>query len=256
MHGTTAAVDMSTLTKAEGLWFEDGNLILVFGDMFAFPPPAEGNTMFDGCPIVQTYDSAKDMGFFLRAVLDSESFPLRRDDPSYLSILALLRTPSLTTSRTTTRITISHPYDQSYRRSYHQFTPAPTLAPTLATITPYPRPYHPLPSLPPPLLPTSTLAPTVPPTTFYPRSYRPPTLAPNPSYPRSYPRSYHLSLSPPILVPTTSYLAPTTSYLRSYPFPPSIPPSLLPPPSLAPPPSLLILIPPPTLVPTTSHPRS
>ncbi|KAF5313589.1 hypothetical protein D9611_010138 [Ephemerocybe angulata] len=41
--------------------------------MFAFPPPAEGNTMFDGCPIVQTYDSAQDMSFFLRAVLDSDS---------------------------------------------------------------------------------------------------------------------------------------------------------------------------------------
>ncbi|KAF5313596.1 hypothetical protein D9611_010135 [Ephemerocybe angulata] len=93
MHGTTAAVDMSTLTRADGLWFEDGNLILqaeqtlfriyrgllcarssVFGDMFAFPPPAEGNMMFDGCPIVQTYDSAQDMGFFLRAVLDSDFF--------------------------------------------------------------------------------------------------------------------------------------------------------------------------------------
>ncbi|KAF6750096.1 hypothetical protein DFP72DRAFT_991720 [Ephemerocybe angulata] len=84
---------MSTLTRADGLWFEDGNLILqaeqtlfriyrgllcarssVFGDMFAFPPPAEGNMMFDGCPIVQTYDSAQDMGFFLRAVLDSDFF--------------------------------------------------------------------------------------------------------------------------------------------------------------------------------------
>lgn len=93
MHGTTTeTLEMLTLTKAEGLWFEDGNLILqaeqtlfriyrgllcarssVFGDMFAFPPPAEGNTMFDGCPIVQTYDSAQDMSFFLRAVLDSDS---------------------------------------------------------------------------------------------------------------------------------------------------------------------------------------
>lgn len=77
--------------KADGLWFEDGNLILqaehtlfriyrgllcarssVFGDMFAFPPPAEGNhSSLDGCPIVPTYDSAHDLTVFLKALLDS-----------------------------------------------------------------------------------------------------------------------------------------------------------------------------------------
>jgi len=73
-----------------GLWFEDGNLILkaenslfriytgllaarssVFKDMLAFPPPAEGNEMLDGCPIVTVYDNAKDMVFFLKAIFDS-----------------------------------------------------------------------------------------------------------------------------------------------------------------------------------------
>lgn len=72
------------------LWFDDGNLILkaenslfriysgllaahssVFKDMLGFPPPEGGNTMLDSCPIVTVYDSAKDMGYFLRAVFDS-----------------------------------------------------------------------------------------------------------------------------------------------------------------------------------------
>ena len=78
------------LTPVESLWFEDGNLILraedslfriysgilsarssVFRDMFAFPPPAEGNAKMDECPIVEVYDSAEDMTYFLQAILDS-----------------------------------------------------------------------------------------------------------------------------------------------------------------------------------------
>ncbi|TFK23752.1 hypothetical protein FA15DRAFT_593694 [Coprinopsis marcescibilis] len=81
------------LIRVEELWFDDGNLILqaenclfriyrgllsarssVFRDMFGFPPPAEGNQMMEGCPIVQVYDTATDMTHFLRAVLDSEFF--------------------------------------------------------------------------------------------------------------------------------------------------------------------------------------
>ena len=85
------------------LWFEDGNLILkaesslfriyggllgarssVFKDMLAFPPPAEGNEVFDGCPIVTVYDSAKDMIFFLKAIFDSRSgFSLPFPRPSF-----------------------------------------------------------------------------------------------------------------------------------------------------------------------------
>lgn len=76
--------------QADGLWFEDGNLILkaentlfrvyggllaarssVFRDMLGFPPPEDGNATMDGCPIVTVYDSAKDMAYFLRAVFDS-----------------------------------------------------------------------------------------------------------------------------------------------------------------------------------------
>lgn len=79
-----------TLERVEGLWFEDGNLILqaenslfriysgflaarssVFRDMLAFPAPAEGNAMMDGCHIVTVYDSAKDMTVFLKAIMDS-----------------------------------------------------------------------------------------------------------------------------------------------------------------------------------------
>ncbi|KJA15530.1 hypothetical protein HYPSUDRAFT_148990 [Hypholoma sublateritium FD-334 SS-4] len=77
----------------QDLWFDDGNLILqaenslfriyrgllsarssVFKDMLAFPPPEGGNPMMDGCHIVTVHDSAKDMGFFLRAVFDSSYF--------------------------------------------------------------------------------------------------------------------------------------------------------------------------------------
>ncbi|KAF8148678.1 hypothetical protein B0H34DRAFT_668422 [Crassisporium funariophilum] len=79
--------------RVEGLWFEDGNLILqaenslfriysgflaarssVFRDMLAFPPPEEGNTIMDGCYIVPVYDSAKDMTYFLKAIIDSAFF--------------------------------------------------------------------------------------------------------------------------------------------------------------------------------------
>ena len=79
----------------QDLWFEDGNLILqaenklfriyrgllgarssVFKDMLAFPPPEGGNPMVDGCPIVTVYDSANDMGFFLKALFDSRYVPV------------------------------------------------------------------------------------------------------------------------------------------------------------------------------------
>lgn len=75
------------------VWFEDGNLILqtdtavfrvysgllaarssVFKDMLAFPPPPEGNLMFDGCPIVRLYDSSEDVRYFLNAVFNSGYF--------------------------------------------------------------------------------------------------------------------------------------------------------------------------------------
>ena len=44
----------------------------MFGDMFEFPPPKEGNEVVEGVPVVRTWDSALDMGRFLRAILDPE----------------------------------------------------------------------------------------------------------------------------------------------------------------------------------------
>jgi hypothetical protein len=79
------------LHKVSELWFDDGNIVLhagnaifkvyrcllaarssVFRDMLAFPPPPEGNETLDRCPIVQTCDSAQDMKYFLKAILDHE----------------------------------------------------------------------------------------------------------------------------------------------------------------------------------------
>lgn len=92
-----AHLDVHNYKKAgHGLWFEDGNLVLVaqntafrvyrgllcarssvFQDMFEFPPPKEGNDIVEGVPVVQTYDSALDMTNFLRALLDSQCvFPV------------------------------------------------------------------------------------------------------------------------------------------------------------------------------------
>ncbi|PPQ95021.1 hypothetical protein CVT25_000484 [Psilocybe cyanescens] len=105
-NGSTTAAK-----PVEGLWFEDGNLILkaenslfkiysgllaarssVFRDMLAFPPPPEGNTMVDGCPIVTVYDSAKDMGYFLMAVFDTSYFeppPVQTELPIVEGVLRL-----------------------------------------------------------------------------------------------------------------------------------------------------------------------
>ncbi|KZP23501.1 hypothetical protein FIBSPDRAFT_823475 [Athelia psychrophila] len=72
------------------IWFEDGNIVLqaeqtrykvyrgtlaqnstVFNDMLSFPQPsgpASDREMVEGCPVVQLSDSAKDVGFVLRAL--------------------------------------------------------------------------------------------------------------------------------------------------------------------------------------------
>jgi len=98
-------------SPVKDLWFEDGNLILkaenslfriytgllaarssVFKDMLAFPPPAEGNEMLDGCLIVTVYDNAKDMVFFLKAIFDSSFFeppPSPTELPIVKSVLHL-----------------------------------------------------------------------------------------------------------------------------------------------------------------------
>ncbi|KAF9042439.1 hypothetical protein BJ165DRAFT_1312882, partial [Panaeolus papilionaceus] len=75
------------------LFFADGNLILkaghtifkiyrhflcarssVFRDMFEFPPPQEGNLMWEGCVVVELWDDARDVEVFLRALMDSSFF--------------------------------------------------------------------------------------------------------------------------------------------------------------------------------------
>jgi hypothetical protein len=82
---------MATLSDAvvqSDLWFEDGNVILVAGDvafkvhkgqlerhseifrdLFSLPQPVDQPT-FQGCPIVQLYDSPSDITFLLRALYD------------------------------------------------------------------------------------------------------------------------------------------------------------------------------------------
>ncbi|KAJ7191395.1 hypothetical protein GGX14DRAFT_600563 [Mycena pura] len=86
--------DTETLQRAEGLWFEDGSLIIraentifrvsrdvlsahssVFRDMSALPapPPNDVDTM-DGCPLVHLPDGAKDMQYFLQALFDYQFF--------------------------------------------------------------------------------------------------------------------------------------------------------------------------------------
>jgi hypothetical protein len=44
----------------------------VFGDMFEFLPPKEGNEIVEGVPVVRMWDSTMDMSRFLSAILDSE----------------------------------------------------------------------------------------------------------------------------------------------------------------------------------------
>jgi len=91
MNAQSPIDPLASFVKVHDLWFDDGNLILqaeqsvfkiyrgllcarstVFADMFAFPPPQEGNGVVEGCPFVNTYDSAQDMTYFLRALLDSQ----------------------------------------------------------------------------------------------------------------------------------------------------------------------------------------
>ncbi|TFK29205.1 hypothetical protein FA15DRAFT_430688 [Coprinopsis marcescibilis] len=98
---STAADEQPKLSWVDELWFDDGNLILqaestlfrvyrglltarssVFRDMFAFPPPPEGNSTMDGCPVIQVYDPAHDMTSFLHAIFDNE---LPFGGPSFLS---------------------------------------------------------------------------------------------------------------------------------------------------------------------------
>ncbi|KAJ7119165.1 hypothetical protein C8R44DRAFT_878665 [Mycena epipterygia] len=78
--------------RVEGLWFEDGNLVLaaensqyrvhrgilaarspVFQDMLAFPQPTDSE-LVEGCPLVRLPDSATEVTVFLKAIFDPEFF--------------------------------------------------------------------------------------------------------------------------------------------------------------------------------------
>lgn len=85
----------SNLSKADYLWFEDGNIILqakntlfkvyrgiltrestVFEDMFSLPQPdvkSKSAESYEDCQLVQMHDEASDLSRFLNAIFDFES---------------------------------------------------------------------------------------------------------------------------------------------------------------------------------------
>ncbi|KAJ7100438.1 hypothetical protein C8R44DRAFT_859346 [Mycena epipterygia] len=105
----TEPTDSQLLTRAPGLWFEDGGLIIraqttlfrvsrdvlathssIFRDML-FLPSGEDN-MMDGCPFVHLPDNAKDVGYFLRALFDYRFFdpyPARTTFPILAGVLRM-----------------------------------------------------------------------------------------------------------------------------------------------------------------------
>lgn len=100
LHGSATGVSSDALpqeqppvTRSPDLWFEDGSVILqaetmifrvyrgilaaqssVFRDMFSVPQPSEHERM-DECPFVHLHDSAEDLGYFLKALLDARLEP-------------------------------------------------------------------------------------------------------------------------------------------------------------------------------------
>ncbi|KAJ7186039.1 hypothetical protein C8R46DRAFT_937682 [Mycena filopes] len=90
---STAPPTTDAHTSVEGLWFNDGTLVLqagtaafrvyggflaerspVFHDMLQFPQP-EGGHRIEGCPVVELSDDKHDLEYFLRALFDHEFFP-------------------------------------------------------------------------------------------------------------------------------------------------------------------------------------
>ncbi|KAJ7612151.1 hypothetical protein FB45DRAFT_843444 [Roridomyces roridus] len=89
----TTTMDPQPLQRVDGLWFEDGNLVLqaentqyrvyhgllaasspVFKDMMGLPRPPDSE-LVEGCPFVQLHDSAAETTVFLRAIFYASSFP-------------------------------------------------------------------------------------------------------------------------------------------------------------------------------------
>ncbi|KAJ7759991.1 hypothetical protein B0H16DRAFT_1313090 [Mycena metata] len=83
---------VANLTHAEGLWFKDCGLIIqaettlfrvsrdflamrspVFADMLSMPTPVDAE-MMEGCPFVRLPDAARDVTYFLKALIYSEFF--------------------------------------------------------------------------------------------------------------------------------------------------------------------------------------
>ncbi|KAJ7133798.1 hypothetical protein C8R46DRAFT_1362338 [Mycena filopes] len=90
---STAPPTTDAHTSVEGLWFNDGTLVLqagtaafrvyagflaerspVFHDMLQFPQP-EGGHRIEDCPVVELSDDKHDLEYFLRALFDHEFFP-------------------------------------------------------------------------------------------------------------------------------------------------------------------------------------
>ncbi|KAJ7059599.1 hypothetical protein C8F01DRAFT_1026258 [Mycena amicta] len=89
---TAPPATQESLTRVEGLWFPDCNLVIqaessvfrmssfflgqhsvVFADMGSLPPPPDAET-YDGCPLVRLPDSASDIRCLLKALLQYDFF--------------------------------------------------------------------------------------------------------------------------------------------------------------------------------------
>ncbi|KAJ6575574.1 hypothetical protein DFH09DRAFT_1361764 [Mycena vulgaris] len=107
-------------TRAEGLWFDDGNLVLqagnslfrvakgilgarssIFSDLFTLPQHGEAD-IFEGCPFVRLPDSAEDITPFLKAIFDSSFFEPPPTRTTLADVLGILR--------------MSHKYEVLYLR--------------------------------------------------------------------------------------------------------------------------------------------
>ncbi|KAJ7612144.1 hypothetical protein FB45DRAFT_1065515 [Roridomyces roridus] len=101
---TTTTTDPQALQRADGLWFEDGNIVIeaentqfrvyhgllaaaspVFKDMMALPRPPDSE-LVEGCLFVQLHDSALDATVFL---LFFPSFPIQVDFRTVFGCLRL-----------------------------------------------------------------------------------------------------------------------------------------------------------------------
>ncbi|KAJ7033592.1 hypothetical protein C8F04DRAFT_1039380 [Mycena alexandri] len=124
------AMTSNSFARVEGLWFEDGGLIIradntvfrVYRDMLAthasgFAGMLAGASpeFMDGCPFVHLPDSAKDMEYFLKALFDFRFFRPYPALTTFPILAGVLR--------------MSHRYDAAdllKRALFHFSTPFPT----------------------------------------------------------------------------------------------------------------------------------